>query len=210
MNRTQREQWNLIIWPHLVYYEDLPMVAGQRYYAYPQSLPFDSLTEIWWPQGVNWVPLTYGITPDIYATMGGELVQQWPPRRWRRSAVRSRHGDDDPGGAVRGLADPAPEPTLQSTSRAERHFNVLNLDTDVCVLDATLLVLFAAAEILADQKSEGAALKLQKAQQYQRRLIANCGAIKRRMFSLSRDGGNMGPIYGQKRAVPYLDYIPMN
>ena len=35
LNRTQREQWNLIIWPHLVYYEDLPMVAGQRYYAYP-------------------------------------------------------------------------------------------------------------------------------------------------------------------------------
>jgi len=211
LNRTQREQWNLILWPHLVLYEDLPMVAGQRYYDYPASLPFDSITEIWWPQGVNWVPLTYGITPDIYATMGGELVQQWPPRRWRN--VPQYDPDTqmtDPASQFEVWPIPPPNQPFSLRLQGQAPLNVLSVDTDVCVLDATLLVLFAAAEILADQKNEGAALKLQKAQQYQRRLIANCGAIKRRMVSLSRDGGNMGPIYGQKRAVPYLDYIPMS
>jgi hypothetical protein len=58
------------------------------------------------------------------------------------------------------------------------------------------------------QKSEGASLKLQKANQYRRMLIARLGAQQRSMKSLSKDGGQMGPLSDGRRLVPYLDFIP--
>jgi len=67
----------------------------------------------------------------------------------------------------------------------------------------------AAAEILAVQKSEGAAMKLQKANAYRRMLVSRLGAQQRPMRSLSRDGGYMGPIHDDRRQLtPYIDFIP--
>jgi hypothetical protein len=207
LDRVQREQWNDIEWPHLTIYNDMPMVAGQRYYSYPPELPFDSIFRIWWPQGVNWVPLDYGINPQTYAAMGGENVQAWPPRRWRNCAQY-----------VNGLTQPAaqfevwpvPPANYPYSLRIEGNapINALVEDTDTCVIDATLVVLFAAAEILSVQKSEGASLKLQKANQYRRMLIARLGAQQRNMKSLSKDGGHIGPLGDDRRLVPYLDFIP--
>jgi hypothetical protein len=208
LDRVQREQWNTIEWPHLTIYKDVPMVQGQRYYDYPPQLPFDSIFRIWWPQGVNWVPLDYGINPQTYAAMGGEFIQAWPPRRWRNCALYDE---------INNVTNPAsqfevwPIPPGQPFSlRLEGNAPLNNLveDTDVCVIDATLIVLFAAAEILATQRSEGASIKLQKANGYRRMLIARLGAQQRNMKSLSKDGGNMGPIYDGRRLTPYLDFIP--
>ena len=86
--------------------------------------------------------------------------------------------------------------------------NQLIADSDTCVLDATLIVLMAAAEILAQQKSEAAQLKLQKANTYKRMMIARLGAQQRQMKSLSRDGGDM-QFDDQRRLTPWLDYVPM-
>ena len=89
--------------------------------------------------------------------------------------------------------------------------NALAADTDTCVLDATLIVLMAASELLAVQKSEGAAMKLQKANAYRRMLVARLGSQQRPMRSLSRDGGLMGPLQNDKRQLtPYIDFIPVN
>jgi hypothetical protein len=79
-------------------------------------------------------------------------------------------------------------------------------DADRAVLDDTLITLFAAAEILAAQKAENAALKLQKANQFLRRLLANQGAMKRRIIAL----GGYGSTPGASRQTPYIDYIPMS
>ena len=138
----------------------MPMTMGQRYYNYPPQLPFDSIFRIWRPEGVNWVPLGYGINPSTYATMGGENVQAWPPQRWCNCA----HFDE-----VSMRTQPAaqfeiwPTPGRQTTpfdqsllpfaSRATRLLNALIEDTDICVIDAPLIVLFAASEILAQQTS---------------------------------------------------------
>lgn len=209
LDRVQREQWNLIEWPHLTIYKDVPMVAGQRYYDYPPQLPFDSIFRIWWPQGVNWVPLDYGIGPQTYAAMGGEFVQAWPPRRWRNCPVYDETSEStDPGSQFE--VWPIPPENYPYSLRIEGNapLNKLVEDTDVCVIDATLIVLMAAAEILAVQKSEGAAMKLQKVNAYRRMLIARLGAQQRRSRSLSKEGGNMGGIHDGRRLVPYLDFIP--
>jgi hypothetical protein len=207
LQRVQREQWNDIEWPHLTIYHDMPMVPGQRYYDYPPELPFDSIFRIWWPQGVNWVVLDYGINPQTYAAMGGELVQAWPPRRWRNCA---QYANGATNAAAQFEVWPIPPSNTPYSLRIEGNapLNPLIEDTDTCVIDATLVVLFAAAEILSVQKSEGASLKLQKANQYRRMLVARLGAQQRNMKSLSKDGGHMGPLNDGRRLTPYLDFIP--
>ena len=209
LDRVQREQWNDIEWPHLTIYKDIPMVAGQRYYSYPPQLPFDSIFRIWYPQGVGWVPLDYGINPQTYATMGGELVQAWPPRRWRNCAAYNE-ATGTTSAAAQFEVWPIPPGNLQYSLRIEGNapLNPLLEDTDTCVIDATLVVMMAAAELLAGMKSESASLKLQKANQYRRMLIARLGAQQRSMKSLSRDGGHMGALSDGRRLTPYLDFIP--
>ena len=209
LSRVQREQWNDIEWPHLTIYHDVPMVAGQRYYEYPPELPFDSIFRIWWPQGVNWVPLDYGINPQTYAAMGGELVQAWPPRRWRNCATYyPTTNQTHPADQFEVWPIPPADYPYSLRIEGNAPANDLVEDTDICVIDATLVVLFAAAEILAMQKSESASLKLQKANQYRRMLIARLGAQQRNMKSLSKDGGHMGPLNDGRRLTPYLDFIP--
>ena len=60
-------------------------------------------------------------------------------------------------------------------------------DTDKCVIDSKAIVLFAAAEMMATQKNEAASMKLTKAQNYLRRLLADQGADKRANYNM---GGN--------------------
>jgi hypothetical protein len=209
LERVQWEQWNDIEWPHLTIYKDMPMVAGQRYYTYPPQLPFDSIFRIWWPQGVNWVPLDYGINPQTYATMGGEFVQAWPPRRWRNCAIYNEAtGTTNPAAQFEVWPIPPSNQSYSLRIEGNAPLNPLVNDTDVCVIDATLVVLFAASEILAQQKSESASLKLQKANQYRRMLIARLGAQQRSMKSLSKDGGHIGALGDGRRLTPYLDFIP--
>jgi hypothetical protein len=208
LERVQREQWNTIEWPHLTIYKDMPMVAGQRYYNYPPQLPYDSIFRMWRPEGVNWVPLDYGITPRTYAAMGGETVQAWPPQRWDNYA---KYDETNNVTIPAGQFEIWPIPTsIPFNIRIEGNapLNPLVEDTDTCIIDATLIVLMAAAEILAVMKSEGAAMKLQKANGYRRMLIARLGAQQRGMKSLSRDGGHMGALHSQRPWTPYLDFIP--
>lgn len=205
--RVQREQWALIEWPHLTIYHDMPMVPGQRYYTYPPELPFDSIFRIWFPQGVNWIPLDYGITPATYAAMGGENIQAWPPRRWRNCAQFSAGTSlTNPAAQFEVWPVPPGQPAFSLRIEGNAPLNPLVQDTDICLIDATLIVLMAAAEILAVQKSEGAAMKLQKANAYRRLLVARLGAQQRPMRSLSKDGGHMEML--GRRLVPYLDFIP--
>jgi hypothetical protein len=210
--RAQREQWNLIEWPHLRMYVDIPLVQGQRYYNYPTNLPFDAVIRLWTLIGSYWAPLTYGIDPTIYAAYGGETIQGSPPQRWRNYASVS---GSTTAPAAQFEVWPMPNAAAAAGPgvrvEGQAPLNALAADTDTCVLDATLIVLMAASELLAVQKSEGAAMKLQKANAYRRMLVARLGSQQRPMRSLSRDGGLMGPLQNDKRQLtPYIDFIPVN
>ena len=209
LKRTQEEQWRMFAWPHLRLFKDVTLNAGQRYYDYPLGLPFDAIDRVWRKESVDWFTVDYGISPSTYSVFGGEDTRQWPIRRWRN--VPSYNANTQ-------ITTPAaqfevwPTPSQSGAIRVEGQapLNALVSDTDTCIIDSNLIVLFAAAELLAAQKSEGAALKLQKAQQYQRKLMSQLGSVKRRMRSLSHDGGTMGAPGSSPRPTPYLDYIPMN
>ena len=209
LKRTQEEQWRMFAWPHLRLFKDVTLNAGQRYYNYPAALPFDGIDRVWRKESVDWFTVDYGVSPATYSVFGGEDAQQWPIRRWRNVArYDEATGKTNPTAQFEVWPVPSQNGSIRIEGQAP--LNPLVNDEDTCVLDSNLIVLFAAAELLANQKSEGAALKLQKAQQYQRKLMTQLGSVKRRMRSLSHDGGTMGAPGSSPRATPYLDYIPMN
>lgn len=200
--RTQQELWEANEWPHLRYSSDFALVTGQRYYPYPADMSFEAVNRAWVQDEGKWKPVAYGISVADYDAHGGEGSRSWPVRRWANS-VTFVAGKVVPAGQIEVLSVPARDGVLRLEGQAP--CNPLLADNDVCVLDSTLIALYAAAEILANQKAENAGMKLQKAQQYLRRLMANQGADKRRIHVL---GGAAiaetfaGPDQGRRFRIP--------
>jgi hypothetical protein len=79
-------------------------------------------------------------------------------------------------------------------------------DADMSTLDATAIVLFTAAEMLARAKAEDAPMKLQKAQKYVLNLLGNSISAKRRVSTF----GSGVPARVGSQGTPYIDYIPQH
>lgn len=187
LSRQQLELWTAYEWPHLHYWSDVELAAGQQLYDYPPDMPFDNINRVWVLSGsTNWLPIQYGISMVEYQQIGGEATRGFPTTRWQ-NRVKIINGSVIPAGQIEVL--PIPDRATKMRLEGQATCNSLVGDTDIAVLDSTLIVLFAAAEILAAQKAENASLKLQKAQQYLRRLLANQGADKRKITVLG--GGSM-------------------
>src|SRR5262249_122083 len=96
---------------------------------------------------------------------------------------------------------------MQLRFEGQAPLNPLIADSDKCVLDSKAIILFAAAEILAVQKIEGAPMKLTKAQNYLRRLLQDQGGDKRLNYNMAGSYKYANdPSY--RSPVPYIDYIP--
>jgi hypothetical protein len=203
LERSQRELWNLYVWPHLRYHVDQVWPAGQRYSVFPTTMPFDQIVEIWYQDNANtqWLPITFGFGNDLYAAMGSETQQSYPPRRWRNVV------DVVSGLTVYdGKMELWPIPSQGFNMRFEglAPLNPLKVDADKCMIDSTAIILTAASELLGQNKSEVAAAKGQKAQAYIRRLLGK-GANKRRIIALGQGAPNY---YYGNQPTSYLDYIP--
>ena len=157
LRRTQEELFVDMDWPRQIVYRDIALVAGTRYYDYPADTTFDTINQMWCANGVDWLKMDYGITPDNLTGYNSDIgVRAWPLRRWR-------HDPDQ------GQIEMWPVPNVDGTARVEATLGLSPLiqNTDVCTLDSNLIVLFTAAEILADQRSEKAPVILQKSAELQ-------------------------------------------
>lgn len=202
LDRTQKELWEQYEWPHLLYSIDMALAAGQRLYAYPVGMPYDAILRAYVQDGTQYQPLDFLIPMDCYAQYGGEGGQSWPPRRWQNVPTVAA-GVTNPIGKIE--LWPVPNKVGSLRFQGQAPVNNLVADADRAVLDDNLITLFAAAEILAAQKAENAALKLQKANQFLRRVMANQGAMKRAIPVL----GGVGSMPGMRPPTPGIDYIPI-
>lgn len=202
LDRTQKELWEAYEWPHLLYHVDMPLAQGQRYYPYSPDMRFDAILRVYVQTGGNWCLMDFGVPLSCYSQYGGENGQSWPAKRWGNVPTVTAGVTD-----ATGKIEIWPVPSQAGSIRFEGQAlpNNLVADADRAVLDDTLITLFAAAEILAGQKAENAPLKLTKANQFQRRLFANQGAMKRRVPVL----GGVGTQPGYRPQTPGLDYIPI-
>ena len=202
--RVQRELYTTYAWPQLQYRIDFDVPVGTQFVDFDPTMPFENVLGLWrnYQPGNQqpWIQLRYGFEDWI-----NTMLQADPPQRWRNVVnVDNATGLTD----FTGQAQIWPIPSVLTHMRwtGQAPLNPLKVDTDVCMIDSTAIVLTAAAELLGAQKGETAALKGQKAQAYVRRLVGRSGANKRDITALGQ--GTMGqPTYNQG-ATPYLDYIP--
>jgi hypothetical protein len=222
--RQQRELWDAYNWQHLKIWTDVPLVGLQSIYTYPKEMAFDQIVQVYIAQvtkddvgniisASHWTPLVYGIKPFM---MHLGPVKTGAPLRWSNVVTINTTGPvpiTNPVGQFQLLPTPPDNTNTPKVSYVLRFegqapLSPLVAPTDTCVLDSKAIVMFAAAEALATSKSEAAPMKLTKAQNYLRRLLADQGADKRANYNM---GGNQrGGHDPDKRTyrVPYIDYIP--
>ena len=223
--RQQRELWDAYNWQHLKFWVDVRLENRQAVYSYPPEMAFDQITRMYVstvtysdPGDANsitaathWKPLEYGA--KAYATTLGP-AQLGVPTRWRNVAtvtVTSGRVVTNPVGQFELLPTPPdftnnPNNGLMLRLEGQAPLSPLVDDTDTCILDSKAIVLFAAAEVMATQKSEAASMKLTKAQNYLRRLLADQGADKRANYNMGGNHrGGTDPDRG-RRVVSYTDY----
>lgn len=210
LDRQQRELWDAYEWPHLRTHVDQPLAVGQSEYLYP-SLPvavtFDQVRRMYVAPSATsrWQELGYGIRSDEIP-LGA--LPTGTPARWQNKLTKTALEEKYTTGF---FILPVPD-RAGMTLRMDGQLPCKALvdDEATCIIDSTAIVLFAAAEVLAAQRSETAALKLTKAQNYLRRLLQNVGGNKRTSFNM---GGPQSRVNFLARrpyanAVPGIDYIP--
>ena len=221
--RQQRELWDAYNWQHLKIWVDMPLTGGQAVYSYPKEMAFEQIihahiSQVTRDASANiisaspWSPLVYGIKTFMTHLGPSQLGR---PTRWGNVASVDTTGPvpiTNPVGQFQLLPvpDESSNPNTEYMLRFEGQapLSPLVAATDTCILDSKAIVLFAAAEILATQKSEAAPMKLTKAQNYLRRLLADQSADKRQNYNM---GGNHRGGYDPDRShryIPYIDYIP--
>jgi hypothetical protein len=165
--RTQEELWTAFVWPDLVVRANVAMAAGQYIYPFPTSpvaMTFDMVRETWVAQAsaTSWDELPYGIDENLIAPDGANTSRSDPVQAW------------DIEGPDQFRVWPTPNAVgCNVRFKGQRQLAAFTADSDMSTLDASVIVLFAAAELLSRAKAEDAAGKMQKAQRHITKLLAN-------------------------------------
>jgi hypothetical protein len=198
LQSEQERLWTDFDWPHLRVERYLKLAEGQRFYE-PPDLAIDRIEKIEVKYGATWVPLVVGIGAQQYnAWDSTEDQRSWPVERWRIYEdeqvevwpIPSQNGDDTE----------ATEGWLKFTGI--RQLNPLVDDSDRCDLDARLIVLFAAVQMLTDDGKKAAAeVKLAAANAHYARLKSRLSPAPRfRLYGGSQTSGAVMP-RGPKRVA---------
>ncbi len=176
--RTQEELWVAFVWPELSGRADIAMAAGQYLYPFPSSpaVTFDMVRQAFATSspGSDWNEIGYGIPEDVIkpGTFDNDSRAD-PVQAWDVSSATQFRVYPTPnasGNYVRFKIQSA----LQSFVS----------DSDLPTIDATTIVLFTAAELLARAKAEDATTKMQKAQRHLTKMLGNKISAKNKVATL--------------------------
>lgn len=163
LNRVQERLWTEYDWPFLHTEVDFQSIDGQRYYNLPNEINPDRIKKIMVSWNDYWYCCENGITEAHYNIVNSDIGdKQDEVRRWRLT-------DND----TKIELWPIPESDTQKLRVfAYKSFNKMVSDSDRALLDDTLIVLYAAAEILAGMKDDSAQIKYDQAGKHFNRLKA--------------------------------------
>jgi hypothetical protein len=169
LKRVQEQLYSEYDWPMLTIHVKLSVNQNVRFYSYPVEFEPEQVRKISAKVSDKWVPLSYGVGPEQYASSDpDEGATDWPPQRWAHRADL---------GQIELWPVPGGDDSLYVSGQAK--LKPFILDSDVCTLDGTLLVLHSAAELLARNKAEDASLKLQQSARLLNKLLGKQGARRR-------------------------------
>lgn len=139
LRRTLEMLYDEHDWPHLdgVWF-DVTINAGQRYYDFPSGLNYERAIKASVNWAGTWVPMRFGFGPEIYNTHNSDANERSDPASHWRVYNSTQF-------------EVWPIPATSTTMRiiGSQSIGSFSSDTDVCVLDGTMVVLFAAAEKMA-------------------------------------------------------------
>lgn len=191
INIAQRQLALQYQFPELHLEQDLAIAATDNTYGLPSDIGLNEAMEVWCSWGSEWVPVTYGIGRMEQSVLSS-TQHSWPIRKWE---IRVSDTDDAQVLYV------WPTPSQAGTLRFSGQKAVVDMaaDADRSTLDGTLIALYTAGGILAQQKSADAQLRLSEA-------AAHAEAL------MSRQSATRDPVQLSRRHTtrvrPYLDYIP--
>ena len=177
VRRTYRRLHADFNWPHLYVRRDVQVGAKERYLTFPPDMDPDRTLNAWvmGSGSDRWEPLEYGIGMAQYNRLNSDkfdyndpdtngYASADPPTRWARSPLNTLNFEVWPvplnaGSEIRFWGITRPQNLVETN--------------DLVDLDEDLIALYAAAEWLADQKSDSAGTKLEQAAAHYRRLKAN-------------------------------------
>lgn len=158
LQRTQELLYEEYEWPHLRVQRTIPLVAGQRHYDLPADLNFDRIQDVKMKYNNVYVDVERGINLEdysIYDSNASTPERSFPVIKWD-----IRHT----GSTEQLEAWPIPNQSATLYLFGTKKLADLIQEADTAELDDRLIVLFAAAEILARQKSNDAKNKLSQAE----------------------------------------------
>lgn len=169
LRRTQETLYDEYDWPHLRVLEKVQLANGQRYYDLPANVNVERIASMaaWW-NGIPH-PLERGILwPEYGSYDSRDDDRSDPPLRWD---VRFTGTTEQ----LEVWPIPASDQAFLEI-KGTRNLPPLVNEDDRLVLDDTLVVLFAAAEILMSEGAPEAEMKLRMAQDRMNRLRAQHAA----------------------------------
>jgi hypothetical protein len=161
LRRVQEQLYDLHDWPNLTVTADAAVAAGQRYTGFPNVVNQSAVKEVYArpASGGTWQELVFGIDPEHYNQKDSDAGEtDSEPRRWQPYQTLAA----EQSSFTLFELWPIPDQDTTVRFRAKRALAPLvDPDTDFSTLDGQVVVLYAAAELLASQKSEDAGLKMQ-------------------------------------------------
>jgi len=154
-------------WPFMKRTGDVAMTAGDRTATLPTTLDSDRPFQVFGLDGDEWRPVSSGITPDDYSVWDSDSDERNDPiRKWQYASDTT--------------FEVWPIPDTDTTVRftGAKALGTLTSDNHTADLDDLLIVLFTAAELLANQKQADASAKLARAQARYAQLKANYANTK--------------------------------
>ena len=190
INRIERHLQMLPGWPTRKVEVEVEIDKDERYGSLPEGMSFTDVEEVWCDLGVTWLPVAHGIGMAQRSLFGPD-TRSSPITHWE---IQS----DDPT-----TYEVWPIPSQDHVLRFTGVISAGNMakDTDTCVLDADVIALMAAAEMVENDKPEEAASLRAKADNRLKLLLNRQNAYKSPDPVMSRR-------YNQRLPRPSIDFIP--
>jgi len=158
LQRTQELLYDEYEWPHLRVERTIDLTDGQRYYDFPTDLNFDRIQVVKLKYNNVYTDITRGIEFADFSSYDSNATspeKSFPTLKWD---IR------ETGSGEQLEVWPIPNQSAKLYLFGTKKLGDLIQEADTADLDDRLIVLFAAAEILARQKSNDAKNKLSQAE----------------------------------------------
>lgn len=184
INRTERAMATMADWGNMTWREQVTVLANSKIANLPQQIEFAEIdrADVLW--GQTWLPIYHGIGPQ-HLSVYTDLDRVAPVIRWQVIPPGNKSFEVWPAADI--------DQTLLFTG--SKKLGGMAKDDDVCSLDADVIVLRCAAEILGRDRKDDAAIKLQMAQQLTNSILKGLSVIKGEPINLA-GGVAMIPLRG--------------